>query len=207
MGFNTEIIKLVARNVNALFCTNDKAQSLLLCLSVDRNMHDIEDYFDEQYLDSAASKISSNVSAHFTKNEPTLEVNPFNEWENKNPEAIKSAILRYVSIALDSSKHDIGDKDALYNYHLAAEDIEQLTEPALKQERAKKPSIEEKAKILVDKLVAEDGLDVGATMHRMIEKRIILALKEQDRDTRHACAEAVIGAKDAHAACMNTRAV
>lgn len=36
---------------------------------------------------------------------------------------------------------------------------------------------------------------------------IELALKVQDRDTRHACAEAVIHATDPHAACMNVRAV
>lgn len=36
---------------------------------------------------------------------------------------------------------------------------------------------------------------------------IELALKEQDRDTRHACAEAVLTAADPHAACMNTKAV
>lgn len=36
---------------------------------------------------------------------------------------------------------------------------------------------------------------------------IELALKEQDRDTRHACAEAVLNASDPHAACMNVQAV
>jgi len=36
---------------------------------------------------------------------------------------------------------------------------------------------------------------------------IAVALKEQDRDTRHACAEAVITAADPHAACMNVKAV
>lgn len=54
-----------------------------------------------------------------------------------------------------------------------------------------KISVEEKAEKLVDLLVSEDGLDVGSVMHRKIEKRIVLALKEQDRDTRRACAEAV----------------
>lgn len=32
-------------------------------------------------------------------------------------------------------------------------------------------------------------------------------LKHQDRDTRHACADAVIDADDPHVACMNARAV
>lgn len=69
-----------------------------------------------------------------------------------------------------------------------------------------KNKFEEKAKLLVDALVAEDGLDVGAMMHRAIENRVTLLLKEQDRDTRHACAEAVIGCNsvnDAHNVCMN----
>lgn len=39
------------------------------------------------------------------------------------------------------------------------------------------------------------------------EKGIEKALKEQDRDTRHACAEAAIHAEDPHAACMNVQAV
>ena len=39
-------------------------------------------------------------------------------------------------------------------------------------------------------------------------KAIVLALKEQDRDTRHACAEAVIGIScEAHDLCMNVKAV
>ena len=80
-------------------------------------------------------------------------------------------------------------------------------------------TFEDKAKALVDQLV-EDGLDVGAMMHRQMEKRIVRLLKEQDRDTRHGCAEAVqqlpdenemcadsnvkwIDADDAHSTCMN----
>ena len=42
------------------------------------------------------------------------------------------------------------------------------------------------------------------------KQAITRALKEQDRDTRHACAEAVIQCGtlcSAHDACMNTRAV
>lgn len=80
-------------------------------------------------------------------------------------------------------------------------------------------SFEEKAKLFVDQLVEQDGLDTGAVMHSKIEKRLILLLKEQDRDTRHGCAEAVnsledqnelcetnvrwIDGNDAHNACMN----
>lgn len=55
-----------------------------------------------------------------------------------------------------------------------------------------------------------------------MEKALILLLKEQDRDTRHACADAVlsvaevcetptggsaISPDDAHSACMNVRVV
>lgn len=51
-------------------------------------------------------------------------------------------------------------------------------------------TIEEKAKVLVDKFV-EAGLDCPASMHRKMEKLIVLFAKEQDRDTRHACAEEI----------------
>ena len=81
----------------------------------------------------------------------------------------------------------------------------------------KKSGVELTAKTIVDKLVEEDGLDVGAMMHRSIEERIIKALKEQDAKTRHACAEAVlkcnkdvsgecIWVNEAHSACMNVDA-
>ena len=39
------------------------------------------------------------------------------------------------------------------------------------------------------------------------ERELIILLKEQDRDTRHACAEAVINSEDPHSACMNVKAV
>ena len=65
-----------------------------------------------------------------------------------------------------------------------------------------------KAKILVDKMVEEDGLDVSAMLQRKIENRIYLALKEPDRDTRHACADAVLSSKDnPSGACINARAI
>lgn len=32
-------------------------------------------------------------------------------------------------------------------------------------------------------------------------------LKEQDRDTRHACAASVLTSEDAHAACINAKAI
>lgn len=65
-----------------------------------------------------------------------------------------------------------------------------------------------KAKILVDKMVEEDGLDVSAMLQRKIENRIYLALKEQDRDTRHACSDAVLSSKDnPSGACINARAI
>lgn len=51
---------------------------------------------------------------------------------------------------------------------------------------------EEKAKGIVDAFVENDGLDIGAALQRAIEKRISFALKEQDRDTRHACVESVL---------------
>ena len=65
-----------------------------------------------------------------------------------------------------------------------------------------------KAKILVDKMVEEDGLDVSAVLQRKIENRIYLALKEQDRDTRHACSDAVLSNHDnPSGACINARAI
>ncbi len=65
-----------------------------------------------------------------------------------------------------------------------------------------------KAKILVDKMVEEDGLDVSAVLQRKIENRIYLALKEQDRDTRHACSDAVLSNQEnPSGACINARAI
>jgi len=54
-----------------------------------------------------------------------------------------------------------------------------------------KTKLTEKAKKFVDDLIQCEGLDCSAMMHRSIESRIIKLLAEQDRDTRHACAEAV----------------
>lgn len=57
--------------------------------------------------------------------------------------------------------------------------------------------------------MSDDALNVELENIKVDEFRAIIrrALKEQDRDTRHACAEAVIGAGDPHAACMNVKAV
>jgi hypothetical protein len=66
----------------------------------------------------------------------------------------------------------------------------------------------DKAKSLVDKMVEEDGLDVPAMLQRKIEDRIYHALKEQDRDTRHACSDAVLENKNnPSGACINARAI
>lgn len=71
-------------------------------------------------------------------------------------------------------------------------------------------TVDEKAKEVCQKLkLPEDGPAFSA---------IRLALKEQDRDTRHACAEAVLNCdedvsgeciwkNEAHSACMNAVAV
>ena len=78
---------------------------------------------------------------------------------------------------------------------------------------------EEKAEKLISLLV-EDGLEVSSIMYLQMEDRIIKMLKEQDRDTRHGCAEAIqqlpdenemcadsdvkwIDATDSHLACIN----
>lgn len=68
-------------------------------------------------------------------------------------------------------------------------------------------------KIIFCDLRTEIGIDAA-------KKAIRLAIKEQDRDTRHACAEAVENCEgemdadvklicngDAHSACMNARAL
>lgn len=67
------------------------------------------------------------------------------------------------------------------------------------------------------------SLPLGCMFHeKSIKFQVLLLLKEQDRDTRHACAEAVLQCRevcetptggsaispdDAHAACMNVNAV
>lgn len=74
-------------------------------------------------------------------------------------------------------------------------------------------TFDEKAKNTVDKMFSDAGLDVGATMHRKIEQIVALALKEQDRDTRYACAESMVVVEnqrldfdcdEAYDICMNT---
>lgn len=68
----------------------------------------------------------------------------------------------------------------------------------------------EKAQKIVDAMVEKDGLDVSAMMQRKIEQRIYMAIKEQDRDTRHACADAVLSCEnktEAHSVCMNVQAL
>lgn len=75
----------------------------------------------------------------------------------------------------------------------------------------------EKANELAEQVVGLD-LRTSVGVEKLIDV-IRLALKEQDRDTRHACAEAVLGCDkslynidliwkdDAHSACMNVKAV
>lgn len=68
----------------------------------------------------------------------------------------------------------------------------------------------EKAQAVVAELVSmEGGCGMDIFDDTELEAAITLALKEQDRDTRHACAEAVLVCKegDAHSACMNARAI
>lgn len=68
--------------------------------------------------------------------------------------------------------------------------------------------VEEKAKKVAAAWSAKSGvLSADGVYFESLCADIELALKEQDRDTRHACAEAVLTAADPHAACMNTRAV
>lgn len=65
------------------------------------------------------------------------------------------------------------------------------------------------------RLLVEDSLNIAS--ESALEDAIILLLKEQDRDTRHACAEAVLDCGETsstipmidrcHAACMNAKAV
>ena len=52
-------------------------------------------------------------------------------------------------------------------------------------------SAKERAKKVVDDFV-ENGLDCGAVMHDKMEKIITLALKEQDKLTRHLIADNLI---------------
>jgi hypothetical protein len=79
---------------------------------------------------------------------------------------------------------------------------------------------QQKAVELVDDANVEFGIDFDQVSPLI--KAIVKLLKEQDRDTRHACAEAVSGLhevcetpnggiaicpSDAHDACMNVKAV
>jgi molecular chaperone DnaK (HSP70) len=82
-----------------------------------------------------------------------------------------------------------------------------------------KTTAKEKAKAIADYL----RIATRKVTPDEIEAAVLKALKEQDRDTRHACAEAVISippeifdtdkddclisADKAHAACMNTKAI
>lgn len=76
-------------------------------------------------------------------------------------------------------------------------------------------TVEEKASDWVLKnIILSENCD---TEYRDVEKALVALLKEQDRDTRHACAEAVLNCEkvgvyavyktDAHDACINTKAV
>jgi hypothetical protein len=79
---------------------------------------------------------------------------------------------------------------------------------------------EERAKLTMDGFVA-CGLDISAVNQRMIEKEMVRLIKEQDKITRHACADAcmevwktqfeTIGQQTTKAifskACMNVKAV
>jgi hypothetical protein len=79
---------------------------------------------------------------------------------------------------------------------------------------------EQKALDVVTEWVKQTGaISTGASFFEKLCKSVEIAIKEQDRDTRHACAEAVLACKsgslpdggcwknDAHDACMNVRAV
>lgn len=50
-------------------------------------------------------------------------------------------------------------------------------------------------------------LSSDGSYFKMLCQDIELALKEQDRDTRHACAASVLTSEDAHAACINAKAI
>jgi len=67
---------------------------------------------------------------------------------------------------------------------------------------------EQKAYIAVKKWSEESSaVEFGSPSFHALCDCLEMALKEQDRDTRHTCAEAVIHASDPHAACMNVKAV
>jgi hypothetical protein len=80
-------------------------------------------------------------------------------------------------------------------------------------------TIDERALALIERW--EAGTYYGGTVQKKaaLQVAIIDALKEQDRDTRHACAEAIMGVEsdrmptdacwkdDAYDACMNVKAV
>jgi len=73
---------------------------------------------------------------------------------------------------------------------------------------------EQKASTFIDGFKGQDGVQ-GNPFSDQLEVNLLAGirrlLKEQDRDTRHACAQAVnnIGdeAQCAHSACMNVKAV
>lgn len=68
--------------------------------------------------------------------------------------------------------------------------------------------VEEKAKKVAAAWPVKSGvLSPDGVYFESLCSDIELALKEQDRDTRHACAEAVLTAADPHAACINAKAV
>jgi hypothetical protein len=56
-------------------------------------------------------------------------------------------------------------------------------------------------------LCREFGFDMASDKATKILDVLESERKCQDRDTRHACAEAVIGSQDPHGACINARAV
>lgn len=59
-------------------------------------------------------------------------------------------------------------------------------------------TLESRAKACVDGL----GINVVGVVYNHLVQCVVLSLKEQDRDTRHACAEAVIQSEDPSAICM-----
>lgn len=75
------------------------------------------------------------------------------------------------------------------------------------------------AKSVRDLVIAEYGVTKGCPLLDGLEAKLLMALKEQDRDTRHACAEAVCAIESyglidarmalnrAHGACMNAHAI
>ncbi|MDK9789793.1 hypothetical protein [Vibrio sp. D431a] len=124
INFDIEFQNVLAKEVNALFCSNSENQSLLLSLSVDRNMHDIEDYFTEECVTKLACD-AFNASINVIGNDGICEDNKetWRNWVVGGLEITKNLIVLYVDKALKKSRHDVYDKDSLYNYHISPRDV------------------------------------------------------------------------------------